>query len=107
MGSWTHGRDPRYSRATSAFDRPSNLTAATTNRANDIAHPLDLRCKRCRETGVHYVLKPDTAGGTIVMSRDIVYTCLGTSLHVGERLGLVVAGGVQGEVPERFSVLGE
>src|SRR5438552_12097267 len=47
------------------------------------------------------------AGGTDVTSRDIVYTCLGTSLHVGERLGLVVAGGVQGEVPERFSVLGE
>jgi hypothetical protein len=34
------------------------------SRASDIPHPHDLRCERCRETGVNYVLEPDTAGGT-------------------------------------------
>jgi len=44
--------------------RPSILTAVTTSRANDIAHPPHLRSVRCRETGRNYVLKPDTTPGT-------------------------------------------
>ncbi len=36
----------------------------TTSLASDIAHLFVVRCERCRETGVHYVLKPDTPGPT-------------------------------------------
>jgi hypothetical protein len=45
--------------------RPSILTAVTTSRASDIAYPPHPRSVRCRETGRNYVLKPDTAGGTV------------------------------------------
>src|SRR5438445_9805494 len=38
--------------------------AVTTSLASDIAHPPCLSCARCPETGVNYVVKPDTAGGT-------------------------------------------
>src|SRR5687767_15611929 len=62
--SWTHRRDTPYSRATSACVRPSSLTAVTTSRASDIAHPPRLRCERCPETGVNYVVEPDTPSDT-------------------------------------------
>jgi hypothetical protein len=47
--------------------RPSTSTAATTRRAIDTAHPLCLRCARCPETAVNYVLNSDTATSTTVL----------------------------------------
>ncbi len=43
--------------------------------------PLDPGCKRCRETPVNYVLKPDSPGGTAVMSRVHVagYKCIASA----------------------------
>ena len=45
--------------------RRFDVSAVTTSLPSPIAHPSVLRCERCLETGVNYVLKPDTAGGTV------------------------------------------
>lgn len=42
-------------------------------------NPLFLRSARCRETWRNDVVNSDTAGGTPVLSQDIVDGCLGTS----------------------------
>jgi hypothetical protein len=46
--------------ATSAFVRPSSLTAVTTSLANDMDQPPVMRSVRCRETDRNYLPKPDT-----------------------------------------------
>src|SRR5436190_20790526 len=58
--SWTHRLETPNSLATSAFGRPSSTTAVTTSCPNDTAHLPRSRCERCPETGVNYVVKPDT-----------------------------------------------
>src|SRR5438105_2094182 len=65
MSSWTHRLDTRYSRATSALLLPCSLTAATTTRPTDTPHLPKSRCERCPETGVNYVVEPDTAAPTL------------------------------------------
>src|SRR5438105_13415958 len=64
MSSWTHRLDTRYSRATSTLLLPCSLTAATTTRPTDTPHLPESRCERCPETGVNYVVEPDTAPAT-------------------------------------------